>query len=168
MACHVGRSQPTISNDLRAIQRQWRESAIRDFDVLRERELQKLDRVEREAWEAWERSKKPTQSAVITDNGNGQRTQKKVEEQYGDPRYLDQIQKCVASRRALLGLDSPTKIAPVSPDGEEAYHTHVMAELMRLVETSSDRPDVIDGAVLDQMVLQQGIAHDDPPVESLS
>ena len=110
--------------------------------------------LEREAWEAWERSKKPAQSAVIHIDGDRQRTQKKVEEQCGDPRYLDQIQKCVASRRALLGLDAPTKISPTSPDGEQAYHAHVMSELMKLAEGAKDRPDVIDGAVLDQMLLQ--------------
>jgi hypothetical protein len=145
---------------LRAIQKQWRESAIRDFDVLRERELQKLDRVEREAWEAWEQSKKPAQSAVINIHGNSQRTQKRVEEQCGDPRYLDQVHKCVASRRALLGLDAPTKISPTSPDGEQAYHSHVMSELMKLVERSKERPEVIDGVVLDQILLQQGTADD--------
>jgi hypothetical protein len=160
IARHLGVSQPTISQDLRAIQRQWRESAIRDFDVLRERELQKLDRLEREAWDAWERSKKPAQSAVINISGDSQRTQKRVEEQIGDPRYLEQVQKCIAARRALLGLDAPTKISPTSPDGEQAYHSYVMAELMRLVEGSKERPDVIDGEVLNQMLLQQGTADD--------
>jgi len=139
---------------LRAIQKQWRDSAIRDFDTLRERELKKLDRLERESWNSWELSKKPAQTATINVNGDTQRTQKKVEDQTGDPRYLDQIQKCIASRRALLGLDAPAKIAPTSPDGEEAYYSHVMAKLMELAEGSKDGPEVIDGTVLDQMLLE--------------
>jgi hypothetical protein len=102
----------------------------------------------------------PAQSAVINVVGDSQRTQKRIEEQCGDPRYLEQIHKCIASRRALLGLDAPTKISPTSPDGEEAYHSHVMSELMKLAEAQKERPDVIDGAVLDQMLLQQGAADD--------
>jgi IS30 family transposase len=43
-------TQPTICEDLKRIRRQWRESAIRDFDAAREQELQKLDLLEREAW----------------------------------------------------------------------------------------------------------------------
>jgi hypothetical protein len=67
----------------------------------------------------------------------------------GDPRFLDQISKCIASRRALLGIDAPTKIAPTSPDGQEPYHSHVMAQLMRLAEQSSIGPIVIDGEFIE-------------------
>jgi predicted transcriptional regulator len=144
IAAHLGLSQATISNDLKAIQAQWRESSVRDFDSARERELRKLDRVERESWAAWERSQKPTQSAVMSTDGSEQRTQKTVKEQCGDPRFLEQIVRCIASRRALLGIDAPTKFAPVSPDGEEAYHAHVMSTLMRLAEAVKDNPVVID------------------------
>src|SRR5690242_11244148 len=62
-------SQPTICADLKAIRQDWRDSAIRDFDALRDLELQKLDLIEREAWEAWKRSQKPAQSAVVTGEG---------------------------------------------------------------------------------------------------
>ena len=155
IARHIGVTQPTISLDLREIQKQWRDSAIRDFDVLRERELKKIERVEREAWAAWERSRKPAQSAVVNVDGRGQKTQKKLTEQCGDPRYLDQIQKCIAGRRALLGLDAPTRIAPVSPDGQEAYHSFVMSELMRLAQGSKEGPDVIDAEVIDLLITEQ-------------
>ena len=117
IAQRLGISQSTVSNDIQAIQKEWRKSAIRDFDILRERELKKLDRIESESWEAWFRSQKPAQSATITSNGQqSQKTQKRLEDQYGDPRYLSEIRACIASRRALLGLDAPTKIAPTSPD----------------------------------------------------
>ena len=39
-----------------------------------------------------------------------------LEQQQGDPRFLEQILRCVAGRRALLGLDQPTRFAPTSPD----------------------------------------------------
>jgi transposase len=144
IAEELGVSQSTVCTDLQIIHKQWRESAIRDFDSLRERELRKLDALEFEAWKAWQRSQKPSQEAVVTTDGTTQRTQKKVAEQVGDVRFLEQVSKCIASRRALLGLDAPTKIAPTSPDGEQAYHAHVMAELMRLAEHSLAGPEVID------------------------
>ena len=157
IARDLGVSQPTVSTDLKAIQTQWRASAIRDFDLLRERELQKLDRLEREAWAAWERSQKASQQTVVSTTGDEQRTQDTVKEQYGDPRFLETVHKCIASRRALLGLDAPTRIAPTSPDGEEAYHSHVMSELMRLAEQSKNGPEVIDAAYVTSFVAQEKV-----------
>jgi len=40
--------QSTVSRDLKAIQRQWKESAIRDFDLDRQQELQRLAMLEKE------------------------------------------------------------------------------------------------------------------------
>jgi transposase len=118
IARHLEISQNTVSLDLRAIQKEWRESSLRDFDALRERELQKIDRLEREANAAWERSQKPIQEARMQGDVPNQRTQKRVKNQYGDPRFLEIVRKCIADRRALLGLDAPTKIAPTTPDGK--------------------------------------------------
>lgn len=67
-------------------------------------ELAKLDRIEREAWAAWEWSPKPQQSAVILDDGAQQPTRKMLKNQNGDPRSLELAMKCVAARRAILGL----------------------------------------------------------------
>jgi hypothetical protein len=98
-------SQPTICADLKAIRQDWRDSAIRDFDALRDRELQKLELIEREAWSAWQRSQKPAQSAVVTGDGHDQKARKSMKHQYGDPRFLQLISHCIAQRRAILGLD---------------------------------------------------------------
>lgn len=159
IAEQLGISQTTVCHDLKRVQKQWVESGIRNFDVLRERELKKIERVEHEAWLAWQRSQKAAQSATMTTTGSEQKTQKKVEDQVGDPRFLEQVLKCGAARRALLGLDQPTKIAPTSPDGEEAYHSHVMSELMRLAEQSKDGPEVIDADFISNVVEQQAIEH---------
>src|SRR5215510_13841168 len=61
-------SQPTVSLDLKAIQKSWRESAIFDFNGAVGKELLKLEQIERQAWRAWERSQKPEQTATV--NGN--------------------------------------------------------------------------------------------------
>lgn len=121
----LGISQPTVSQDLEAIRREWRESSVRDFDALRERELRKLDMLEREAWAAWERSQRPSESTRVTQDGSGKLAQRTVQQRIGDPRFLEQVQKCIAARRALLGLDAPTRIAPVMPDGQEPFRLAV-------------------------------------------
>lgn len=131
IAERLGISQATVSADIKRIRREWRVSTLRDFDTACDLELQQLDRVEREAWELFERSQKPAQSAVIGD-GNGAPTRKSVKNRDGDIRALDVILKCGTARRALLGLDAPTRIAPVMPDGQEPFRLAVAG--MSLIE----------------------------------
>ena len=149
IAREVGAQQPTISNDIKAIQKEWRESAIRDFDLLREEELQKLAQIEVEAWAAWVRSQKPAQEARVRDSDPSNAV-KTMKSRTGDPRFLEIVMKCSASRRELLGLDAPVKVAPTTPDGEQPYHAYVIAELMRISEKATSGPEIIDGAVIEQ------------------
>ena len=65
IARELGISQTTVCHDLKAIQKQWRESSICNFDALRERELCKIDLLEREAWEAWKRSQEPKEPTKV-------------------------------------------------------------------------------------------------------
>lgn len=59
IALELEMSQSTVSKDLHHIHTAWRESAIRDFDALRDLEIARLNHIEREAWAAWERSQRP-------------------------------------------------------------------------------------------------------------
>ncbi len=99
-------SQPTVCLDIKAIHKNWRESAIFDYDTAVGRDLLKLEHMEREAWKAWERSQKPSQSAIVRGPGPSGDSAKTVRSRDGDPRFLEVIFKCSASRRALLGLDA--------------------------------------------------------------
>ena len=56
IAAKVGVTQQQISNDLKVIYRLWKQSAIQDFNTLKERELIKIDNMERTYWEAWQKS----------------------------------------------------------------------------------------------------------------
>jgi hypothetical protein len=100
-------SQATISNDIKAIQAVWKAACVRDFDLARQRELEKLDKLEREAWAAWERSQRPSQGATVREGKPGANgtTTKAMKQRDGDPRFLDVIHRCITSRRTLLGLD---------------------------------------------------------------
>ena len=152
IAAELSVSQGTISADLKAIRKEWRDSRIRDFDEAVSFELKKLDHLEREAWGGWERSQQPAETTRVTSDGGDKRAEKTVRNQPGDPRYLEQVQRSIAGRRALLGLDSPVKIAPTSPDGEQTYHAQAMSELMRLAEKSQGGPVVIDAEFIQQEV----------------
>ena len=131
IADHLKIAQSTVSSDLKRIQTDWRRSTIRDFDLLQTIELKKIDRIEREAWAAWDRSQKPSQQARIKGNRSEQDAERLVKNQVGDPRFLEQVQKCVAARRALMGLDAPTRIEPVGqfvmPLTTEQRMAHIMA-----------------------------------------
>lgn len=106
IAQKLGIGQPSVCKDLKIIQDEWRVARVRNFDAARELELQKIDRLEREAWLAWERSQKPSQSAEFGDDTSTTPRKKKVKNQTGDPRFLVVVHQCIASRRALLGLDA--------------------------------------------------------------
>lgn len=137
IAEHLNVAQATISGDLTAIRKQWHDSAIRDFDQARAIELQKLDLIEKEAWAAWHRSQKPQQSAVFTGVSPGVGSKKSMANRYGDARFLEQINKCIAQRRALLGLD----VAPVITSTEDLFDgtlsQHVRIERVRTPTTTT-------------------------------
>jgi hypothetical protein len=115
IAVELNVSQSTVSKDLRHVHRHWEESAVRNYDKLKMREIQTVDYLQREGFAAWERSQKPSQSATMTGEGNGQQTRKSVKNQVGDPRFLDLVSKCIAHRRAIMGLDAPLQMADVTP-----------------------------------------------------
>ena len=116
IAEEIGVGQPTICADLKRIQAQWRDSAVRDFDEAREIEVRKIDRIEREAWAAWERSQKPVQPATTSNDPKQRKPRRQMRNPYGDPRFLELVNKCVASRRAVLGLDAPVR-TEIQTDG---------------------------------------------------
>ena len=129
IAKQIGVSQMTISNDIRKIQAMWRESAIRDFDMARELELRKLDRIEKEAWAAWERSQQPLQSAHISDESHARKSRRTVKHQNGNPRYLEIVNRCIGQRCALLGLN----ISPLEPDTDGITITERRDRILTIV-----------------------------------
>lgn len=160
--------QATVSTDLQRVQKEWRESRIRDFDGAREIELQKLDRLEREAWSAWERSQKPAQSAEFKDDANSA-TLKRVTNRVGDPRFLVVVHQCIASRRALLGLDALPALPKDENNGDPAQRTDRLVSLVTALRererVAESRTIVIDhqpGSICDSS--ERGQVEDGPPL----
>lgn len=106
-------SQQMVSLDIKRVQKMWRDSAIRDFDKQRERELAKIDLLELEAWEQWERSKQDFVSKIgkRRDNEKGETKEQsiKTEERTGNIAYWNAIMRCIERRCAMLGLDAPQR-----------------------------------------------------------
>lgn len=127
IAQRVGVSQYTVSIDLQYMKDQWLASGLVAFDEKRAIEVEKLNKVEAAAWEAWERS---TQPGVTTKKGSVEEVKpikvreaekgkkakyesqmvptKTIDEtvtrhQVGDPRFLEQVYKCIELRLKLIG-----------------------------------------------------------------
>jgi hypothetical protein len=139
-------AQATVCRDLKAIQEEWRRSAVRNFDMQCNLELQKIDRVERESWAAWERSQKPSQQARVKGGGNEQAADRVIKNQVGDPRFLELVNKCIAARRALLGLDAVPRVEPPQPVTlltPEERRQHILA-ILREVERRKQNSEAVD------------------------
>ena len=110
-------SQPTVSRDLQALQKQWVASTLIDFNKAKATEIAKIDRLEREHWAAWERS--CLDAETTTEKGRAKKGAEKPDSvektiqrkgQAGDPRFLVGIQWCIDRRIKLFGLDEPDRI----------------------------------------------------------
>lgn len=123
-------SLETLKKDIDSLLEEWRETRIEDLDLALQLELERIDNLVKEAWEAWEKSKenykrvKNAQKGIPgtpeeDDNGNIKPSEiitvemKQNSEEvvcYGDPRYLEVINRLLIERRKLLGLYSPEKM----------------------------------------------------------
>jgi hypothetical protein len=111
LAAAVGVTQACISKDLALLAAEWKGLAIKDFDLARTQELERLDRVEQAAWAAWERSVGQKQETTrITDSKTPKTTQKTWFDA-GDPRLLGVVTDVINRRCEILGLDAPEKHA---------------------------------------------------------
>lgn len=90
-----------ISLDLKRLRAQWREAAQIDMDQAVGRELARLDEIERQAWRGWERSLRDAEAHI--EGPEGERTERRTRS--GDPSYLGVIERCLARRAALLGIE---------------------------------------------------------------
>lgn len=117
----IGVSQRTVSNDLALIRKEWMEKATLDFTEAVSEQLAKLDKLEIEYWEAWEKSKTEllttdTMVEVVGAEEGGEEIvgAKRVSQhrmpREGNATFLAGVERCIAKRCELLGLNAPTKI----------------------------------------------------------
>jgi hypothetical protein len=126
----LGVTQQQISSDIKAIQQQWLASTLRDFDAVKSEQLAKVDQIEREAWDAWSRSCQPREVTVQEATEGETRTKKvtlRKEQQVGDPRFLQIIQKAIDQRCDILGIGQATEAAKALGTGLAALLTQAQS-----------------------------------------
>ena len=115
----VGLNQSTISRDLKALHKEWLESALNDYDQAKANELAKVDKLERTYWVAWERSCEDAETVqMVGGSEKADKITKTRKGQVGDPRFLQGVQWCIERRCKILGIDAPTK-RDVTSGGEK-------------------------------------------------
>lgn len=138
IGAELGLSQGMISNDLKLIQRRWREQTAFNLDEAKAKELAKIDLMERDyqEWkvfylEAWEASKTERTKARQETGGKGKdgkavvtKASMEKEQRDGNPAFLDGLIKCntgidgcIDRRCKLLGLYAATKSELTGKDG---------------------------------------------------
>lgn len=135
-------TQPSISRDLAEVRRRWRESSIRDFDSARAQELAKIDELEREYWKAWSRSigesKMTRKRKGIVGEGVVDEETTETRLLVGSPKFLEGVERCIAKRCELLGLDAPKKINLVDDRTPATMRdADLKKELMEIIKRES-------------------------------
>ena len=109
-------TRKSIQKDIEAFYAMYHESQLVDFDDKVCQQMAKIDHVEQCAYEGWERSLNPKTTeernfyAIDIEGDEDGITEvydlkKKMEEQGGNPAFLNVVLKCIAERSKLLGLD---------------------------------------------------------------
>jgi hypothetical protein len=123
-------SRQQIGYDLKVLQRRWQESALADFHTKKASELAKVDELERTYWDAWDRScqvrevttQEKTQAGEDAAGDMRRKAGFRKEPRDGNPEFLRGVERCIELRCKITGAFAALKIAPTTPDGEEAWH----------------------------------------------
>ena len=118
-------SSSTIRADIKNIIEEWREQYLPDIDTMKVAELARIDSVIREAWEGWYSSRKEKESTetertlqetkahargtVAVPIFEESKSKLKTENRDGDARFLEVIDKCIARRCKILGIEAPSR-----------------------------------------------------------
>lgn len=117
----LGVSQATISNDLAAIKRRWRQEAAIKIKSTQAVEIARINLLESQGWKAWEASKgnKEVTKSKRTDTTVAKaEVQVERESQTGDPRYLEVVRWCITKRCEIFGLEAPRR-TDITSDGKK-------------------------------------------------
>jgi len=139
IAMHLHLSQSTISRDITIIHKEWQESTLLDFNDAKARELARIDKLEREAWIAWEESKSAKRRITgHMSEGEINKNNARVvtENQNGDPRFLNQIERCIKLRIAIFGLE--TKKIDHTSLGEQLRSPVILPAVTLIEDDDSD------------------------------
>ena len=124
-------SLPQIQYDVKELEKRWRDAYLSDMDILKGRELRRIDSLESAYWDSYERSlgsrseieenvtefTKEGDKIGVADDEEVEalkRMRKSVTRKFanardGEVRFLNGIQWCIDKRCEILGLNAPLK-----------------------------------------------------------
>ena len=116
IAADLGISQAAVSKLLKRIETRLLRELVETLQRQKARHALRLEHLFAEAMGAWEHSKADTTRRRQRKTQGGLAgagatvAEVVVENQHGDPRYLDEARKALADHRKLWGLDAPQKV----------------------------------------------------------
>jgi hypothetical protein len=174
IAADLGVSQAAVSKLLKRIETHLLRELAETVQRQKARQTLRLEHLFAEAMRAWTASKgdatRRRQRQTQGGDGAGATVAELVvENQHGDPRYLDEARKALADQRKLWGLDAPQKVDlhasrdPYDDMPEEALR----AELARQTQLLGlPHPTVIDAGTTDAVTSDEANANTGPAPSS--
>lgn len=166
IAADLGISQPAVSKLLKRIETRLLRELTETVGRQRARHALRLDHLYAEAMRAWDASKadstrrrqRKTQGGAGADATVAELV---VENQHGDPRYLDEARKALADHRKLWGLDAPQQVdLRASRDSyDDMTEEALRAELARQAQLLGVAPPAVADAVTFDAVLTHEDTH---------
>lgn len=113
----VGIARESVHRLIRRVERRYRESILVTVDELKSKHARALSAVVEEALEAFERSKQPAHlvrrttgkkgGITLADGSDAALSEKQVETQVGDVRYLTEARGALTDIRKIYGIGAP-------------------------------------------------------------
>jgi DNA-binding CsgD family transcriptional regulator len=156
IAADLGISQAAVSKLLKRIETRLLRELAETIQRQKARQMLRLEHLFAEAMRAWHESKADTtrRRQRQTQGGDGAGAtvaELVVENQHGDPRYLDEARKALADQRKLWGLDAPQQVdLRASGDSyDDMPEAELRAELARQTQLLGAHPTVIEAGTTD-------------------
>lgn len=123
-----------IRRDLRMVREKWRNSALSNFNEIKQEQMAKLDLMEAKTWDQWMRSCEDYHKHTSGLGPQGPIDKTETGGQTGDPRYMTVLLSIIERRCKILGIDAPQKIAPTNPDGDKPYEAPTSSEVKARIQ----------------------------------
>jgi hypothetical protein len=174
IAADLGISQAAVSKLLKRVETRFLREVAETVQRQKARQTLRLEHLFAEAMRAWTASQGDTtrRRQRQTQGGGGAGAtvaELVVENQHGDPRYLDEARKALADQRKLWGLDAPQKVdLHASRDRyDDMPEEALRAELARQTQLLGLAiPTVIDAGTTDAVTNDDANANTGPEPSS--
>lgn len=125
-------TRQTVSLDLKALDKLWRESALDEIDAWKREVLGQYRYLYQQSTAAWEISLEDAEE-ITTGGKDG--PSEKIKGQSGNPAHLKNAQESLKAIRELLGLDAPKRQELSGPEGKPLQITG-LDEIIKKVRSS--------------------------------